>query len=275
MGRCMQSLCRSFLVALNSIVLLVAMCITGVAIFVVVMEYRAGLVTGQESWPVFMPLAFGAVLMMMSLIGCCVALEDKHCMIGLFGFIQFIFSIVVIAAGVVLIQYTTYLQEISVTPVNELEPGYLDSRLILNDFSLGIYETCCGVDMIPPSSECPANSDSLNAYCYFDKDVYNSTFKTPTSTCNALKDQFDVCDSASGDGAGLKTFQADLAEIAENYALNAGYAFCFFGAILLLAAMGSSYLACCASKDVGYEKARQAPNQGTGGPVHDHGVSMT
>eukprot|EP00612_Vaucheria_litorea_P004726 CAMPEP_0171460640 /NCGR_PEP_ID=MMETSP0945-20130129/5430_1 /TAXON_ID=109269 /ORGANISM="Vaucheria litorea, Strain CCMP2940" /LENGTH=211 /DNA_ID=CAMNT_0011986873 /DNA_START=230 /DNA_END=866 /DNA_ORIENTATION=+ len=207
--------------------------------------------------------------------------DAKAACIAFYAILQFIFGIVIIVAGAILVVYIGYLGTISTTPVTELKPGIGNTQHYLSDYTTGLFKTCCdAVTMIvQPCSELTTND--LNDYCYFDENVFNTGLNTPEADCQAAIDTFEkefdteICSNAAittvSPGRALKSFQSGAHAYLEAYWLPAGIAFCVFGSLIFLAFFGSAYLGCCASNP---KKENQSAGS-TAGTTQKSGAPMT
>lgn len=226
-----------------------------------------------------MPIAIGALVALLSLVGCCVTLAENKCMMCCYGLLQLLFGVLIVASGVGLVIYSDYMDDIADTPVNELDGGLGDAKHYLSDFFTGTYNACCE-EFVPAAAMCPAASNGIDGYCFRSEDAFDDGNNTPTDACLLFtdNDQLNWCpETALANGVGLKIFQEEAADYAEDNLYPAGIALIIFGSLLFLACVGSFHLSCRnndggAHKDTGKPQTRQ---QNTTGENASYGVART
>jgi hypothetical protein len=279
MGRKMKGCCTSLLVAVNTVTLAVGLAVLGLSIYLLV-EKRTWAPSGADSWVLvaaaWAPFALGLVISLLALIGCCSAISHSRCCIGIFGLMQLLVGIVLVVSGAAWVVGSDYMGTVSSSAPALLAPGLYGSQQALSDASSGLFYACCASSV--PSNLQPCNAAAgvgtlLNSVCYWNRD----TFLAPIAS--AQNDQ-DMCQdlvkgglftcppaSAGTSGTAVRQLQASMASYAHAYFWPTGIALIVAGAILLLAFVGSMYLACCAATYVQQPQYKTGANI-AGGPVY-------
>jgi len=279
MGECCKGLCKSLIVFLDVVVALVGLCIVGVASYLIYKKDEYDVFRGEDvRWVIWVPFAFGMVLVLMSLLNCCVTLKEKRCVVGLYAVIQLTFAILIAVAGGALMVYTNYLNDIAEEGSCTISDGIGNSRHYLSDYETGMYVQCCITD--------PAGRDAFISGdprpCIYNQDAFDAGNATDAQSCQVLSEAFEVCSpSATGSLAGLKDFQSAVASLFEDAFWPAGVAMLVFALLIFLAFFGSCYLACCASPHHDSHKRTAQPSEVErlregARPVHnERGMTMT
>jgi hypothetical protein len=284
MGRAMRGCCTSLLVAINAVTLAVGLAVLSLSIYLLV-EKRTYAPSGADSSVLtaaaWAPFALGLLITVLALIGCCSAIGHNRFCIGIFGIMQLLVGIVLVLCGTAWVVGCGYMGTVSTSAPALIAPGFGGSQQALSDVSSGLFYACCA-NGVPPRTIQACNAangvgTSLSSVCYWD----SHTFAAPITS--ALKDQNEcknliqaglfTCPpySEATSGTAVRQMQASMASYTRTHLWPTGVALIVAGAILLLAFMGSMYLACCAARETyvqqpEYKTGAKGANL-AGGPV--------
>mmetsp|Transcript_16355 Transcript_16355/g.20233 ORF Transcript_16355/g.20233 Transcript_16355/m.20233 type:complete len:221 (+) Transcript_16355:628-1290(+) len=209
------------------------------------------------------PFAFGLVLIMMSILGCCCSKEGNVCFLTFYGIIQFISGLfIVIAGSVIIVTINRYMYNTA----NEkrvssgIDEGIGGAQRDFADFMLGLAQGCCSVTIPQCGVGAPLNQTGGYSFCWND----NSAFEAGTNAAAEGRDTY--CDYETLLAACPEVnafFRANYDFLNENV-LPGGIALTIFGVILFLASFFSCHLGCKPEKtSKNYD--RQAQNLNYGG----------
>jgi hypothetical protein len=282
MGRKMKGCCTSLLVAVNTVTLAVGLAVLGLSIYLLV-EKRTWAPSGADSWVLvaaaWAPFALGLVISVLALIGCCSAISHSRCCIGIFGLMQLLVGIVLIVAGTAWVVGSNYMFTVSTSGPAQLAPGFDGSQHALSDASSGLFYACCAGGALPANLRPCVDATredishfSLSSVCYWNLDTFSAPIVSAQKSQDMCKDLVKgglfTCPPASAGTSGLavRQLQASMASYTHTHFWPTGIALIVAGAILLLAFMGSMYLACCAATKVQQPKHKSGANM-AGGPA--------
>lgn len=259
----MKSCCKSLIVMVNSLTLIIGLVVIGFSIYGLVETHHTDSdLNSATMWVYWSPMIVGAVLSIVALVGCCTTLNENKCCMFIYGLIQFIIGLILVACGVFLILARSNMESVAFGQVNSFQ--YSSPQEYLNDYTTGAYQVCCDTTL-SNVDKCPAATNDFDAYCYYDKDTYESGLDIDEGCQQVSKDQL-LCPPSmpSSEGKGLKYFQESVYNDSESALFICGTVFIIFGAILLVCFVGSCYLVCCAPNNNDKKKPQQ---QNTGGPT--------
>jgi len=282
MGRAMRGCCTSLLVAINAVTLAVGLAVLGLSIYLLV-EKRTLAPSGADSWVLvaaaWAPFALGLMITVLALIGCCSAIGHNRCCIGIFGILQLLVGIVLVLCGAAWVVGSDYMGTVSTSAPALLAPGVYGSQHALSDVSSGLFYACCA-NGVPPANIKACNAAngvgiSLSSVCYWDAETFAAPIasaQNDQNECqNLIKAGLLTCppSSAGTSGTAVRQMQASMASYTRTYLWPTGVAFIVAGAILLLAFVGSMYLACCAARETYVQQPEYKTGANlAGGPVY-------
>jgi len=230
-----------------------------------------GLGSDLEAWLVYTPLAIGIFVLLYSILGCIFAGGRHQGCLAVYGVFSFVFSVIVITCGALLIQAVNYTDNIAETPVQLLSDGTLGLQHYLSDFSTGIYNKCCNGGLGGTLNPQPENEgffissyptganitnetdltadplfgdleldDPLFYYGFYDEYDYEDGNETKANDCQILlpTGSLGFCPYRESlilrNGVGLKLFQRAQANWAEDNLMPAGIAVIIFGVLLFI-----------------------------------------
>jgi hypothetical protein len=284
MGRAMRGCCTSLLVAINTVTLCVGLAVLGLSIYLLVEKRTLAAPSGADAWVLvaaaWAPFALGLLITLLALIGCCSALGHNRCCIGIFGIMQLVVGIVLVLCGAAWMVGSDYMGTVSTSAPALLEPGFYGSQHALSDVSSGLFYACCA-NGVPPANQLKACNaangvgTSLSSVCYWDYDTFVAPIasaRNDQDECqNVIKSGLFTCppSSAGTSGTAVRQMQASMASYTRTYLWPTGVALVVAGAILLLAFLGSMYLACCAARETYVQQPQYKTGANlAGGPVY-------
>jgi len=254
----MQNCCTSLLVAVNTVTLLIGLVVTGFSIYLLVTFYNNNggnsTVNSAALWAAWAPFVIGIIISVMAFVGCRSAQVGDRCCIGVYGFMQLFFGIVLIVSGTFWILSNTYMQNISTSAPALLSPGVFTTQQSLSDATTGLFYACCSSTLPSTINKCNSANNigtSVSSVCYWNQDVFAAAASSSAQTCNDfLKSKAFVCPSSNlgTSGTAVRAFQATTSQYIKKYLFPTGIVFVIAGSILVIAFMGSMYLACCARR---------------------------
>jgi len=294
----MVDCCKNTLQVFNFIVLIIGLGLLGIGIYIIVeFNNNAEDAYGQDwpEWTIYVPIVIGALVSFWGSLACCLTAFENRCLLGTYGFFMLISAILIIAVGSGLIVYTDYMEEISSTPVTQLDGGLGDTRRYLSDFTTGVYNKCCqvgGATLNPQPTEedqfIATNGDALYDYGFYDLDSYELGNSTIEEACTPQLAGGDLgfCPVSTSpnisNGIGLKSYQRASSDYARDNLFPSGIALIVFGCILFLVCIMSCHLACRSDADTEKKQRKQsntrsgAETAGTGaGAPSSKGITMT
>jgi hypothetical protein len=282
MGKCCANFCKSFIVFVNFVIGLLGLTITGLSIYLIVEYYKYDQYQGESYWIVWAPFITGVLISLLALVGCCITIAENKCFLGIYGFLQLVFGIVIVVSGAGLLVWTYSLENVSQVPTNQVSSasGNSDINEFVSDFTYGMLTACCSVTI--PQEQCSSSSGNP---CFYNQQNFESGTSIDSSICQEFVfDQVGfTCSSnpiidpveAESD---LKSLQADLGAYSKSYFEVTGIIFIICGGALFVCMIGSFYLCCCKGKSGNSNKAPQTTTggaaAGTGGPSTGYAVNM-
>jgi len=252
MGFC-TSLCKGYLNTINTIQAVIA---------IVIIVFSALLLAnvsgdaasadgyGLPTWWGWVPLSFGVILLVLSILACMCVKEGNICLIFTFGILQLFFGAIILIAGSLILTFvTSYMKTIAFSPITSLSfgisPGVLSLQQHLSDYTLGLNTGCCYNYSTPSSllSVCP----SINPIgpCVLERNAYQSGIGSGHTdiTSNSAKFCNKVGMSLCGDSLRSMWLQSLYSETKSSL-LPSGIAFVVFGSLLLFAFIGTCVVGC-------------------------------
>ncbi len=269
---CIRTTCRSMIVMINTLVLLLSIALVGVSIFLVVKEYTGSPIIRFPDTPVgdlsalfvWVPFVLSIIIMFISLAGCCTALEEKKCCVGFYGVLQFVFGLIFVFVGVFFVLYGetfTKLGTVRNPLIFNKDPSNIKSMSLrfFSDLTTGVYVNCCNggqpsncSSIIPGGDSCPVGLEN-SCYCVFSEAVFEKGENAPKDFCTFLSSAGATCGSnesedtdPSRDLTRLKDYQTAMARSINKTIFPAGIGLASFGSMLFIVSFGSWYIACCA-----------------------------
>mmetsp|Transcript_10761 Transcript_10761/g.12344 ORF Transcript_10761/g.12344 Transcript_10761/m.12344 type:complete len:230 (-) Transcript_10761:188-877(-) len=192
------------------------------------------------------PFAFGLLLMLLSLLGCCCEQEGNVCVDSVYGLLQFISGLAIVLAGtfiVVTINRWMYNIATEERVSWELDEGIGGVQQNLADFMLGLADGCCDSFTI---KECPDTYNNTGGfyYCYLTKSSYDDGLNAGLGSRG--KDaycSFDALLKACND-ADVNSFLVANYEGLDKEILPVGVALIVMGCLIFFASFLSCHLAC-------------------------------
>ena len=262
-----STMCRSLIVIVNTIVLVLSLALVGISIFLIVREFNGNPVFefpetslgDLSSIFIWIPFALSLIVMFVALAGCCVALEDKKGCIGIYGGLQFLFGFIIVILGVFFLMYGQAFTTISTTSPTAFQKGDTirdQSLRFLNDLTSGIFTQCCdgptATDCNLPLGAACTTGKEASCFCYFDQSIYAKGETVDHGFCTFLLNAKVACGKRDGSISTnierFKYFQTTLAKSINTTIFPSGIGLAAFGALLVFVSFGSWYIACCARR---------------------------
>lgn len=250
MGRCTANMCKSFIFLLNTILAIAALAIMAASIYLLVELYSgtaSAFITESGYYAVgWVPLGISVVLLILALVGCCSTAAEKKCCLGFYGFLQFVFGVVIIVAGAALLTADSAAQDNAAAkyPAAVSDKTW-DFNQLISDTSVATFSACCENKVVTDEcSEVNSNNDTL---CFWSADAYQSIYKSlkeNSDSCKAINDQIS-CTSA------YPSYAQNFADYASSFFFPCGIAITVFGSFIFICFLGSMYLCCCHKKGRG------------------------
>lgn len=259
-----MGLSTTFLGFINILAVLVGLAVACTGIYVVVEGHQKfPPEMGYADWQAWIGVAVGGAIVLVSAIGCCceATVQNKYVLLC-FGFLQFVFGILLLVIGGTLSVFAgDYINAIvaSSTATVGVAPGLGGLQADMSDFLLGLFTGCCnGTD--PVLQRCPTLlAFGGKNYCFEDSNVYlagvDAGVAGRTSYCT-LENIPSTCRSD------IPSFLRANQVLLNVYVWPAGIAFVVFGLLIFIASMCSCRIGCL---NDGQFRRYQADNNTSGG----------
>lgn len=251
MGRCCVAGCKSLIVLLNMMVLLVGLAIMGISGYLIYQQYEYNIFSDSKAGNnvyVFIPLAVGFIIALMACCSNCAAMRERKCLMVFFASLQLIFGICIVAVGAGFLVFNNSASRVATTAPGQLSDnnGIKSLDTYVSDMEVGMYNKCC----LSPDTSIPEPilcSTKADMGCIYDSDVYHDGLDVNQELCMAItdSDKLHWCSGEERDYNGLGEFQSQVASSVDTVLFGSGIAFAVFGALLLVAFIGSCYIVCC------------------------------
>jgi hypothetical protein len=247
MGRCCVAGCKSLIFILNMVVLLIGLAIMAISGYLIYQqfEYKVWSQAGAYGY-VFIPLAIGFIIAMMACCSSSAAMRERKCPMVFFASLQLIFGICIVAVGAGFLVLNNSASLVATTSPGKLTDGNLEAYV--SDFEVGMYDKCCRSSN-SPSLKPTFCSNGATMGCIYGSvdDGYAQGYGVDEEFCSAVtdSDKLNLCSGEETSYNGLGTFQIQVASFLDTALFGSGIAFAVFGALLLVAFIGSCYIICC------------------------------
>jgi len=215
------------------------------------------------------PFAFGLILTIGSILGCCFTKPGNMCFLGLYAVIQFVSgSLIIISGAFIVTTISKYFKNITTTEniSDGLAEGVGGAQQDFSDFLLGLYSGCCNgsstvIPMCPERLPQPPNL----TFCFLDQTLFENGVTAGqlsfTTYCS-----YRPLEQACADESIRQFLEANYNWLKDNV-LPVGITFLVFGSLLFLASCCSCRVGCMKDEDEEEKQPpRQAQQQGTGQP---------
>jgi len=225
------------------------------------------------------PFAFGLILTIGAILGCCFTKPGNMCFLGFYALIQFVSgSLIIVSGAFIVTTINKYLKNIVTTNniSDGLDEGIGGAQHDFSDFLLGLYAGCCNGSstVIPNCPERLTQPPNLT-FCYLDAEVFFNGATAGEASLTAYCAYAPLKQACAEDN--IRQFLEVNYNWLNDNILPVGITFLIFGSLLFFASCCSCRVGCMKDDDEGEKQPpSQARQEGTGEPnTAEEGIQHT